>query len=91
VNAFLGGSITYVDKTTATFPANGVVNILPAYALIDLRAGIAAPDGGWRVQLWGRNILNKYYLTTDTSSVDSTYRYAGMPATYGVTLTYRLH
>ncbi|PAL24237.1 TonB-dependent receptor [Sphingopyxis sp. GW247-27LB] len=88
VDAFLGGSMTHVAKTTAAFPANGVATILPAYTLFDLRLGFAANDGKWRIQFWGHNITNKYYVLTDTSGIDSRYRFAGMPATYGVTLSF---
>ena len=61
-----------------------------AYTLIDLRAGFEAPDGRWRVTLWGRNIADSYYWTTANANLDTTVRFAGMPATYGVTLSLKL-
>lgn len=90
INAFLGGGLTHVAKTTASFPANGIATILPSYTLLDLRAGVASPDGRWRAQIWGRNVTNKYYIVTDTSGVDSRYRFTGMPATYGITLSFSM-
>src|SRR3546814_4757356 len=32
--------------------------------LVSARLGVEAPDGRWAVFGWGRNIFNKYYLTT---------------------------
>lgn len=87
INTFLGGGLTHVAKTTAAFPANGVATILPSYTLLDLRAGVTSANGKWRAQVWGRNVTNKYYLVADTSGIDSRYRFTGMPATYGITLS----
>lgn len=92
INAFLGGSLTHNSQTQTTFvtptlPGNNYV--MPAFTLFDLRAGIAAEDDSWRVQLFGQNITNELYITNIADSGDVRYRYVGMPATYGVTLTFR--
>ena len=61
-----------------------------AYTLVDLRAGIETENGRVRFTVWGRNITNKYYWTTATFiPADSTIRFAGKPATYGATLSFR--
>ena len=60
---------------------------LPGYALLDLRAGIEAADGSWRLMLWGKNVTNKFYLQNVTSVNDVAVRYTGMPATYGITFS----
>ena len=60
---------------------------IPSRTLVDLRAGVE--QGAWRVQFWGRNVFNKYYWTGSSHVNDVLYRYAGMPATYGVTVSYR--
>ena len=39
--------------------------------------------------VWGRNILNKYYLINVNPCLDATVRFAGMPATYGVTVSFK--
>lgn len=88
-DALVGASLTYLDKELAQFALNGTTVSLPSYALLDLRAGIASSDGQWRVLFWGRNVTNHYYVTTDTSAIDDSYRFAGMPATYGVTISFR--
>ena len=57
------------------------------YATVDGRLGFEGPDGAWKVMVWGKNIFNKYYWTNVISSADSAARFAGMPATFGVTLS----
>ena len=92
LNMMVGGSMAYNSQTQTTFitptlPAPDY--LMPGYVTFDLRAGVSAQDGSWRVQLFGRNITNKFYVTNIADSGDVRYRYAGMPATYGITLTLR--
>jgi hypothetical protein len=56
--------------------------------IVDLRAGINS--GNWRVELWGHNVTDKFYAQTVTHVVDTVARVVGMPATYGVTVGYRM-
>ncbi|MEZ5749164.1 MAG: TonB-dependent receptor [Caenibius sp.] len=69
------------------FLPDGVTNpfALKGWTTVDARLGYEAPDGAWKVMLWGKNIFNTYYWTNVISSADSAARFAGMPATYGVT------
>ena len=62
-----------------------------SYALIDLRAGVRDSDDRWRAWLWGRNITNKYYWTLAQRIGDTTVRFAGEPATYGVTVSFKMN
>jgi outer membrane receptor protein involved in Fe transport len=62
---------------------------LPGYALLDLRAGIENRDGSWRAMIWGKNVTNKYYWQNVISANDVVTRYAGAPATYGVTMSHK--
>lgn len=59
-----------------------------AYTVLNLRAGVNSADGNWRFQVFGDNVLNEYY-TTQAIRLDSVARFAGMPATYGVRVSYR--
>ncbi|MFL6603443.1 MAG: TonB-dependent receptor [Steroidobacteraceae bacterium] len=59
------------------------------YTLVDLQLGIAQPDGKWRAWLWGKNLLDTYYWTNATQGLDSIYRLAAMPATYGASVSVR--
>ena len=60
---------------------------LPSYGTVDLQAGIE--KGNLRVGLWGRNVLNKYYWTNVYLLLDAIDRFAGIPATYGVSVSYK--
>jgi outer membrane receptor protein involved in Fe transport len=62
---------------------------LPSYTLLDLRAGVEAEDGAWRLMIWGKNVTNKYYWQNAITSYDVVTRYAAQPATYGVTFSYK--
>jgi outer membrane receptor protein involved in Fe transport len=59
------------------------------YALLDLRAGVEAEDGSWRLMVWGKNVTNKYYWNNVVTAFENVTRYAGQPATYGVTFGYK--
>lgn len=96
INAFIGGNVSYRTKTTSAFGRNAPTTPFPyslfdirAYSLVDLQAGIAAPDGKWRVTVFGKNIFNTYYWTDAFRQIDNTSRHVGEPATYGVRLSYR--
>lgn len=46
-------------------------------------------DGRWSGQVWGRNVTNEYYYNNVTHLTDYIAKIAGMPATYGVTISFR--
>jgi outer membrane receptor protein involved in Fe transport len=56
-------------------------------ALLDVRAGF--DRGPWRAYFWGRNVTNKYYWNQAQHVNDVLLRFAGMPATYGITVSYK--
>lgn len=64
--------------------------VIPGYATLDARIGYEAGDGAWKIFLWGKNITNKYYVTAISNTSDQSVYYAGLPATYGVTLGIKL-
>ncbi|MDR3509478.1 MAG: TonB-dependent receptor [Caulobacteraceae bacterium] len=88
VNAFVGGDVSYRGPSYSGFGESPVFK-LPEYALLDLRAGLRSQGGRWVAQVWGRNVTNQYYWTNVTHLTDYVSRLAGMPATYGVSLSYR--
>lgn len=63
---------------------------LKGYTLVDLRAGVGAADGSWSATVFGKNVFNTYYWGNATALYDNLVRYAGMPATYGVTLNFKM-
>ena len=60
-----------------------------AYGVIDLSAGIEPASGDWRFEIWGRNLTDTYYWTSVNYNGDGTVRAAGMPATYGFSVSYK--
>jgi iron complex outermembrane recepter protein len=88
LDGFLGGDVTFQDTTNAELGELPILKV-PAYTLLGLRAGVETKDGAWRLMFWGRNVTNTFYLTSANRDLDTTTRFAGMPATYGVTLTWR--
>jgi outer membrane receptor protein involved in Fe transport len=96
MTAFVGVNVNYTSSTATFFinrdpPAGKPYdpNLVPAYTLVDLRAGIQ--KDAWRFQLWGRNVTNQWYWTAADHVNDVLLRYTGMPVTYGFTLSYRYH
>jgi iron complex outermembrane receptor protein len=100
-NAFVGGNISYRSSTLAAFagppdstPRSEAYTTagdyeLPAYALLDLRLGLESGDGKYRVQLWGHNVMDRYYWLHVVKIQDTLARVTGMPATFGITLSAR--
>ncbi len=74
---------------TSTTAYNDPTFSLPAYATVDLRVGIETADHRWKATVFGQNVLNQFYLTSVTLVQDTIARYTGMPATYGVQVSYK--
>ena len=62
--AYLRGLASWYSKT-ANDPANAFDDI-PAYALLNLYAGLRSSDGAWDIQVYGKNILNKNLAISQT-------------------------
>lgn len=88
MNGTLGANANYRTKTTAGFGGSNLLDI-DSYWLVDLRAGVDIHDGKYAVQVFGRNVTNKYYWTNVARSLDNVRRYAGTPASYGIQLSVR--
>ena len=61
--------------------------VIPSYSVVDARAGYEFGDGNYKIMVWGKNVFNKYYVTNAAHYLDTTVRFTGMPATYGITLS----
>jgi len=98
-NMFMGATVTYRSSSCAiigceTNPPNATPNnitlfLIDSYTLVDLRLGLKTDT--WQVSLWGKNVFNTYYWNDVNPSFDVVSRYAGMPATYGITASYKVH
>ncbi|MFZ5669537.1 MAG: TonB-dependent receptor [Pseudomonadota bacterium] len=85
---FVGGGLNSQSATNSQLGDLPALKV-DAYTLVDLRAGVESADGAWRLSAWGRNVGDVYYWTAANRNLDTTVRFAGRPATYGVTLSYR--
>ena len=85
---YLGASLAFQSKSESAF-LGGPEFILQDRALLDLRAGVEAQDGKWRIEAFGRNVTNKYYWVNVALQTDVVNRLAGLPTTYGVRATFR--
>lgn len=59
---------------------------IDSYALFDANLAIMTNDDKYQIDMFVRNIGNKYYWTSVQLPLDSIIRYAGMPRTWGVSL-----
>ena len=76
----VGGAENPPSATPQTFPLYGI----DSYTLVNLRAGVEGEH--WRLEVWGKNVFDKYYWNTAYPAFDTIVRYTGMPATYGLTV-----
>lgn len=104
LDGFVGGTVTYQSTSqagletgdqskpknaTPTVDYNDPATQLPAYTLLDLRAGIESNDKSWRLMIWGKNVTNAYYRINALQQHNSFTVLAGHPSTYGLTFGYR--
>ena len=95
VQPFVGGGVRFRSDTTSIVGGDKVIiggrqiyNIR-GVPIVDLRAGFEAQNGRWRVMAWGKNVFNEYVYDNVFAQSDVVVRYAGQPATYGVTVSYK--
>lgn len=92
LEGFLRGEVYYVDDqflTTSQDPR--IVN--DSTTLLNASVGLGAKDGGWELQVWGKNLAEEEYFKGGFPSVGllgtSYNNYPSDPRTYGVTLRVR--
>ncbi len=73
----------YSGRQKADLYNNSLFTINP-YTVFDANLTLLSKSGRYELDLFGRNIFNKYYWTSVQTDQDSITRYAGMPRTYGV-------
>lgn len=88
LTGFAGFHVNSVTRTTSSLGATPLFYV-PARTLLDVRAGVEAEGGKWRLQVWANNLTDEYYWTDRQISQDPIFQNAGKPRTYGVTFIYR--
>lgn len=97
LNVFIGAGANGQTKSLSTLalPGTSAFGIptslykLNARTLVDVNFGIHASNDEWRLTLWGKNIFNKYYWLNDILAYDTVVRYAGRPAEYGISASFK--
>jgi iron complex outermembrane receptor protein len=99
LTAFVGSSISYRAKTFAVIGGDinpvgaispyGELYKIKQYTLVDLRAGVATRNDRWKFEVYGKNVFNKYYWNNVVAAYDTIDRYAGMPATWGMSISHK--
>ncbi|MDF0546157.1 TonB-dependent receptor [Sphingobium sp. H39-3-25] len=85
--ANIGGSRALVltpDFASSVDPSHTYT--IDGYSTVDARIGASFDDGKYTVTVFGKNIFNRYYVTNIFTDYDTISRFAGQPATYGITL-----
>lgn len=89
IEAYAGFDANYRSAYYTT-AADSEYSKIPGYTLVNLRLGIAAEDGSWDLQLWGRNVFDKlYYLSLGAANTGAVTGTLGDPRTFGLTLRAR--
>jgi outer membrane receptor protein involved in Fe transport len=93
---YFGVSLTYNSKTSSALANTDTAFLsqddrfdMRSYALVDLRAGFEVPASKVRAGIYVRNVGNVYYWTNVQDNLASISRFAGMPRTYGVQVSWR--
>jgi iron complex outermembrane recepter protein len=71
-----------------SYLSNNPTDQVDGYTLYNARISIGAQDGSWDAALWGKNLTDEYYYTSNTAGNDTIGRYTGQGATYGLSLSY---
>lgn len=89
VELFVGAHYNYQGGTNSGL-GNLAVLAVPAYELVDLRAGATMMDGRLTLNGFVRNLTKEYYYTFVSFGAPNTAaRYTGRPRTFGATFSYR--
>lgn len=100
LNLFANGSVTYQSKQYLDVTLDPR-SLQDGYTLFNLRAGVEASSGRWRLAVYGKNLGNEAYYTvtapqplsglisggTGTSAAQGFVGWYAPPRTYGVELT----
>ena len=95
IRPFLGGDLRVRSDTTSIVGGDDIliggrqIYSIRGVPIVDLRAGFEAQDGRWRVMAWGKNVFDEYVFDNVFAQSDVVVRYAGQPATYGLTVSYK--
>tara|TARA_R110000787_G_scaffold24931_1_gene70138 strand:+ start:4091 stop:6664 length:2574 start_codon:yes stop_codon:yes gene_type:complete len=76
------------SDSTAGNPDDPLYDI-DSYGILNGSIGLYSLNNNWEFSVWGQNLTDEYYWQQITSNANVVLRFAGMPRTYGASLTYR--
>jgi len=76
------------SASTAGNPDDPLYDI-DSYGVLNGSVGLYSINNNWELSVWGQNLTDEYYWQQITSNANVVLRFAGMPRTYGASLTYR--
>jgi iron complex outermembrane recepter protein len=88
--ASVGATAVQRSVSYATVGPTPIDRINP-YTLLDLRASVFTQDSKYRVEVYGKNVTNRFYWDNVSHPYDTVVRYAGMPETWGITFSARFY
>lgn len=87
-HAFIGANINWHGETWAALGEDDAYRLRP-YLTLDLRAGFGPANGRWQIAAYAQNVTNRYYWNNIFQYIDTRFRIAARPATYGVRFSVR--
>ncbi len=90
LDGYLRFNMSYKGKNPNynNFPTAGVFKETPAYALLDLFAGLTGQDGVWDLGFYAKNVFNKQVELSRFTPQNNVYaNYAAVPGGYDVVRT----
>jgi iron complex outermembrane receptor protein len=85
----VGADYSFTGETNAQLGGDPRF-IQPEYGLLNARLALGNEDRSWTVSVFGRNLLDEYYVVGTFNPGDTISRYTGAPRTYGVSLSLEL-
>lgn len=86
--AFVGANLNWHGEGWAVLGEDDAFRLRP-YLTLDLRAGFGPPDGRWQLSAFAHNVTNRYYWNNVFQFVDTRFRIAARPSTYGIQFAFR--
>ena len=88
INFIADGNISYQTKSQSD-SAGIPLFAIKGYELVDGSIGVRSEDNSWRVQLFAKNLFDKYYWVGVASGTETVFRFPGMPRELGVRAAFK--
>ena len=88
LNVTGNANVRYQSRQTTIFEVNPLYDI-PGYTVVNAGFGIKASDDSWTLNVWARNLFDKYYWNAVASNANIVVRFPGQVRTFGATAAFR--